>query len=185
MTANSRLQALALGVSPGSVSDEIRKALMTATPLAVVTREGYPHEGIPFPDGTVIHASKRYGKVVKTSLAEFAEGSTIRVLWDLAASDSGMVWQRARDALGGAYNLWQANCQHFVRHCQGLEVESPAIQKMVIGSVATATSVAVKDPRAKIVALSIGACATLAPKRPMVGAGVGLVLGLLAAASLS
>lgn len=185
MTATTDLLALALGVRPDGLGDELRKAFATGAPLAIVTREGYPHEGIPFPDGSVVHASKRHGQVVRTSFAEFGEGAVVQVLWDLAVSDAGVVWQRARDSLGVGYDLWEANCQHFVRYCQGLEIESPAIQKLVIGSVATATAVAVKDPRARVVALSVGACATLAPKRPLVGAGVGLALGLLAVASMS
>lgn len=185
MTATNDLLALALGARVEGFGDELRMAFAAGAPLAIVTREGYPHEGIPLPDGTVVHASKKHGQVVRTPFAEFAEGAVVRVLWDLAVSDAGVVWQRARDSLGVGYDLWEANCQHFVRYCQGLEIESPAIQKLVIGSVATATAVAAKDPRAKVVALSVGACATLAPKRPLVGAGVGLALGLLAVASMS
>lgn len=185
MTATNDLLALALGARVEGLSEELRKAFATGAPLAIVTREGYPHEGIPFPDGTVVHASKRHGQIVRTSFAKFAEGAVVQVLWDLAVSDAGLVWRRARDSLGVGYDLWEANCQHFVRYCQGLEIESPAIQKLVIGSVATATAVAAKDPRAMVVAFSVAACATLAPKRPLVGAGVGLALGLLAVASMS
>lgn len=186
MTATNDLLALALGVRVEGLSEELRKAFATGAPLAIVTREGYPHEGIPFPDGTVVHASKRHGQVVRTSFAEFAEGAVVQVLWDLAVSDAGLVWRRARDSLGVGYDLWQANCQHFVRYSQGLEIESPAIQKFMIGSAAAATALMAKDLRVTAVAVSVGACAVLAPRRPLVGAGVGLglALGLLAMASL-
>lgn len=160
------------------------EAAAAGAPLSVWLPAGYPHEGIPLPDGSVIHASKRHGKVVRTSLEEFSEGCPVQVLWDLAVSDPLVVRRRALDSLGVAYDLWRANCQHFVRYCQGLEVESPAIQRLAIGSAAAATALMTKDPRVTVVAVSVGACAALAPKRPLVGAGVGLALGLLAVTSL-
>ena len=91
----------------------------------------FEHYGLADGRGHVIHNSKKYGKVVRVSEAVFADGRQILVS-DLYGQDSLTVGSRALSCLGLPYDLFNANCEHFVRHCLGLDVESPQVQKYLL-----------------------------------------------------
>lgn len=140
---------------------------------------GYPHEGIPQLDGTVIHSSKLHRAVVCTSLHEFTDGNPFEVLWDLAVTHPDLVRERALAYLGKPYSLFRANCQHFVRLCQGLPMESPAVQRGVILAASATTAIVARNPRATLVAACASAGAFTARKNPAAGAFLGVGLGLI------
>ena len=89
-----------------------------------VWRFGYTHHGIDVGDGTVIHLAgdgrgKREASVRRSSLAEFAKGSRIRVHpYGSARFDPDITVTRAESRLGAAgYHLLTNNCEHFAYWC--------------------------------------------------------------------
>jgi len=86
----------------------------------------YLHHGIDLGDGTVVHARPDDfrnpfggGRVVRTSLAEFAEGRPLRVRHEPAAAfPSDVVADRALARVGReGYDLVVDNCEHFATWC--------------------------------------------------------------------
>ncbi|WP_086933351.1 hypothetical protein [Agarilytica rhodophyticola] len=87
----------------------------------------YCHYGIADGKGSVIHNSKKHGRVVRESYIHFAEGKDI-----LISHIKGEVVSRAAIAAekycGLADDLFLPNSEHFARVCHGLERESIQIQ---------------------------------------------------------
>ena len=80
---------------------------------------------------TIISPSKHRRAVVEETPFQFSKGAPI-----LAHGHWGdQFWEdtleRARANLGRPYRLFDANCEHFVRFCSGLQPESPQLQNAV------------------------------------------------------
>ncbi len=100
----------------------------------------YDHHGQHDGAGFVIHNSKRHGAVVRESLQAFADGRDV-VLSDVRCDNPQLATENALKYLGMSYDLFTANCEHFVRLCNGVEVESPQVQKyMCVGAGLTITA---------------------------------------------
>jgi hypothetical protein len=101
--------------------------LPPATVVSVRTPGRPEHFALVTARQTVISASKAHGKVVEEGLLEFAVGAELYAhgRW------SNRPWQQtmriARSQLGQPYRLFDNNCEHFVRYCQGLERKSPQL----------------------------------------------------------
>lgn len=126
--------------------------------------ETYWHFGLIDQTGVrVIHNSKKHGKVVRESLETFASGADAYVCDEVFSRNVTAAIQRAENALGLAYNLWRANCEHFVRWAHGLEPTSPQIQRAlaIAASLALLTS---SNPFIKAAGFGGIAGSWLAPK---------------------
>lgn len=86
----------------------------------------YLHHGVDMGDGTVVHARPDDvrdpfggGRVVRTSLADFARGGTVRVRNDPpAVFPPAAVASRAESHVGRpGYSPLVANCEHFTTWC--------------------------------------------------------------------
>ena len=73
------------------------------------------HVGIATGYGTIIHASRRFGRVEESDLADFLSGGHPKVIPYSHASLSGAeIVARARSKKGQRYNVLINNCEHFV-----------------------------------------------------------------------
>lgn len=95
----------------------------------------YRHYGIDIGDGTVIHASKKKGKVVREAMSAFAEGKPVRYHGLPGTLSSEQVIERVAQLIGEPYRLMSDNCEHLVTHAHGLKRQSPQIKKVVITAV--------------------------------------------------
>ncbi len=148
----------------------------------------YWHFGLVDQTGMrVIHNSKKHGKVVRESLAAFAGDADVHVCQEVFSRNVFAAIQRAENAIGMAYDLWKANCEHFVRWAHGLEPASPQLQR----ALATAAGLALlanSNPLAKAAGFGSIAGSWLAPKgsSPAVAAlsvsALVVAVGLLASA---
>lgn len=100
------------------------------------------HEGIITETGRVISNSRRRGGVYEESVRDFSGGRQILNVGRLSNLAPETVIARARERLGRRYQVYQYNCQHFVRDCYGLRTESPQ-KKLAIGAAAIALLVAI------------------------------------------
>ena len=95
--------------------------------------EGFKHYGIYIGDNTVIHNSKKFSKVEKTSLHQFLDNKQAQ-LSTIKSEKPALTVQTANKYLGLPYNLFNENCEHFVRTACGLVKESTQVQKYLISA---------------------------------------------------
>lgn len=72
------------------------------------------HYGIATGYGTVIHASRRFGKVEETDMADFSQGAFIREIPYAHFMSGSEIVARARLKKGQRYNVLINNCEHFI-----------------------------------------------------------------------
>lgn len=72
------------------------------------------HVGIATGYGTVIHSSRRFGRVAETSETQFSRGAPVRVVPYRTALSGTEVVARARGKIGQRYGVMTRNCEHFV-----------------------------------------------------------------------
>lgn len=73
------------------------------------------HVGIATGYGTVIHASRRFGRVEETDMAAFLAGGRARIIpYSHAGLSGSEIVVRARSKKGQRYNVLFNNCEHFV-----------------------------------------------------------------------
>lgn len=120
----------------------------------------YLHHGIDVGDGTVVHARPHDfrnpfggGRVVRTTLAEFAQGRAIRVRNEPPAEFSAeeIVERALRHVDREGYHLVVDNCEHFATWCATGRRESRQAE-IVMGRVAAAASRAVAAVSARAAA---------------------------------
>ena len=108
------------------------------------------HYGIADGKGGVIHNSKKHKMVTHESEADFAEGKPI-LISDIANNDPSFALEKAKSFIGMPYNLIKSNCEHFVRLCHGLEIESTQIQKYLLLSITSVIAYKSSNPTVKVV----------------------------------
>lgn len=112
---------------------------MTAreTPAGAIVQvriRGVWHEGLIAEPGTartVIHKSKRHGRVVEEPIDGFAHGATVRVVGYPGRLEAAEVLRRARARIGEPWTYVQ-NCQRFTRSCHGVPSRSPDVERTAI-----------------------------------------------------
>jgi hypothetical protein len=111
----------------------------------VTPRRWYTHHGIYVGGGEVVHyqglsSSLRRGRVVKVSLAEFAQGHPVRMQDEADATYCGIdVVARACSRLGeDAYDVLRNNCEHFCSWCLIGAARSPQVERLLSSSSAMA-----------------------------------------------
>ena len=72
------------------------------------------HVGLATGYGTVIHASRRFGRVEETDLAAFLSGGRAEVVPYTHPMSGSEIVARARSKKGQRYNVLINNCEHFV-----------------------------------------------------------------------
>ncbi|WP_409432956.1 lecithin retinol acyltransferase family protein [Litorimonas sp. RW-G-Af-16] len=72
------------------------------------------HYGLATGYGTVIHASRRFGKVEETDMAAFAQGNIITLVPYAHTLSGAEIVARARLKKGQRYNVIINNCEHFI-----------------------------------------------------------------------
>ena len=143
------------------------------------------HYGIADGKGGVIHNSKKHMIVMHESEDDFAEGKQI-LISDITNNNSIYALAKAKRYIGMPYNLIKSNCEHFVRLCHGLEIESRQIKKYLLFSVTAGIACKSSNPLIKVTsgAASIAALFTSREENPfsnmvmtaMIAAGVYLVI---------
>lgn len=93
---------------------ETHSAHPAGTVLMVRFMGGLKHYGIATGYGTVIHASRRFGKVDETDFTVFAQGKSVQVLPHKSPTTGSQIVARARLRKGQRYNVLINNCEHFV-----------------------------------------------------------------------
>ncbi|MBI4438175.1 lecithin retinol acyltransferase family protein [Candidatus Uhrbacteria bacterium] len=109
------------------VPAEVGGGLLTVEHVGVVASL-QDQQGLPF----VYNASKRTGRIMLDSWAEFTQRREGRVLDVRGALDADEVLRRAHSRLGERWNLVFSNCEHYVRWCHDLDEESPQLQKGLV-----------------------------------------------------
>ncbi len=94
--------------------------------VLLVTFDLYCHWGIADGVGGVISASKRKGKVVHESEAEFSDNRKIVV--NKRYTPSVAAYKRIETRLGAPYNLLECNCEHYVNWAFDLKPESKQVE---------------------------------------------------------
>lgn len=75
---------------------------------------GIKHYGICTGYGTVIHTSRRFGRVEESDFETFCHGRRAVVLPHSSHVDGSTLVARARSRKGQRYNVLNNNCEHFV-----------------------------------------------------------------------
>jgi hypothetical protein len=105
--------------------------------IVQVRIQGVWHEGLiaeEAPARSVIHKSKRTGRVVEEPIADFAAGATVRVMGYPGRLEGSEVLRRARARIGEPWS-WAGNCQRYTRGCQGVPSRSPDMERTAIAGV--------------------------------------------------
>ncbi len=90
------------------------------------------HHGVDCGDGTVIHLSREYGKVHRSTWTEFANGQEVYVEPTTAQYSADCVVQRAQSRLGESnYQVYANNCEHFARWCREGRAYSTQVHSVV------------------------------------------------------
>lgn len=92
----------------------------------------YEHVGIATGEGTVISASKRWGRVAEESPEAFSGGRRIYAKGFPGTLAPDAVVARARGLIGRRYDLVTNNCEHVVRHAHGLPRRSPQFRVFAV-----------------------------------------------------
>ncbi|MGI8900785.1 MAG: lecithin retinol acyltransferase family protein [Nocardioides sp.] len=129
----------------------------------------YSHHGIDCGDGSVIHyvglrGSDRY--VARTSLAQFAAGSTVKVRSYKRRLGSDETIRNAESRLGSVgYHLVRNNCEHFAAWCSTGRAASIQVRRWVLATQGTIASlVAAQSMGAHLAILgTVGAASTRWP----------------------
>lgn len=91
----------------------------------------YWHYGMADGRGGVIHNSKKRRQVQFDTLYEFSEGRTILVS-SITSDEPEKAYFYAQQYLGTPYNLFNRNCEQFVRQSHGLPVECTQFQRLFV-----------------------------------------------------
>lgn len=102
--------------------------------ILIVNMGFYQHLGIAsdrFSTGNqlVISNSARAGGVTEEPLHQFSGGREISAQGVNGQINIAAVLRRARSKIGSKYNLFNWNCDQFVRWAYGMKPESPQLQK--------------------------------------------------------
>lgn len=85
------------------------------TLLSVTFMGGLKHYGLATGYGTVIHSSRRFGRVAETDYAMFADNRRVNIIPYASRTITGsQIVARARSRLGQRYNVLSRNCEHFI-----------------------------------------------------------------------
>jgi len=94
---------------------ERRAAVFPAGTVLSITVYGViKHFGIATGYGTVIHASRRFGRVEETDFAVFCDGRRAQVIPYAHPVSGSEIVARARSKRGQRYNFLLNNCEHFM-----------------------------------------------------------------------
>ncbi|MEE9347414.1 MAG: lecithin retinol acyltransferase family protein [Robiginitomaculum sp.] len=72
------------------------------------------HYGLATGYGTVIHASRRFGRVEESDFHVFCHGRAPRAMPYSSAVSGSEIVARARSRKGQRYNVLSRNCEHFI-----------------------------------------------------------------------
>ena len=84
------------------------------TVLSITVYGVIKHFGIATGYGTVIHASRRFGRVEETDYTVFCHGRRAYVIPYASPVSGSEIVVRARSKLGQRYNVFFNNCEHFM-----------------------------------------------------------------------
>ena len=140
----------------------------------------YTHYGIADGVGGVIHASKKYGKVIHTTWEEFSNGLPVYICDDITSGNLPVACERAKARVNEIYDLINFNCEHFVREVHGMNSESVQVKRVACTGAAVCVAAKAKDPVIKCmgVGATIGAANGEKPVEGMVSGAI-VVLGVV------
>lgn len=98
--------------------------LLTVNHVGLVSRR-FDQHGLPY----IYNASKRSGAVKLDPWDVFTLGTGSADILDIQGTLSeSEILRRAHSRLDEPWDLWSANCEHYVRWCHGLDVKSPQLR---------------------------------------------------------
>jgi Lecithin retinol acyltransferase len=127
----------------------------------------YWHYGMADGRGGVIHNSKKRRQVQFDTLYEFSEGRAILVS-SITSDEPEKAYFYAQQYLGTPYNLFNRNCEQFVRQSHGLPVECTQFQRLFVLLFAGLLITGTENRLIKLagVGLLVGGMIAPAEKRP-------------------
>ncbi|MEP6342678.1 MAG: lecithin retinol acyltransferase family protein [Maricaulaceae bacterium] len=94
---------------------QINKPHPAGTLLQVTVFGLIKHVGIATGYGTVIHTSRRFGRVYETDMGSFTSNGRVMIIpYSHATLNGSEIVARARSKKGQRYNALFNNCEHFV-----------------------------------------------------------------------
>ncbi len=142
----------------------------------------YNHYGIADGIVSVIHNSKKYKKVVKETVEEFAENKEIFES-NITSSNPEKAVITASRYLGMPYNLFISNCEHFARLAHGLEKESTQIQQYLLFALGAGIAIKSDNKNIKILAGSVACASLLTPSEESpfknIAVGIAVAAGII------
>ncbi|WP_036823610.1 hypothetical protein, partial [Photobacterium sanctipauli] len=114
-----------------------------------------------------VHNSKKRRRVEYEPESEFAEGRQI-VASRIGSEQPYQAVQYALGQLGRPYNLFDQNCEQFVREAHGLPVECTQFQRLVVAAAGGYIALSAAAPVLKLagVGLMIGAVVSPSERSP-------------------
>ncbi|ELR63544.1 hypothetical protein C942_03560 [Photobacterium marinum] len=134
----------------------------------------YWHYGISDGEGGVIHNSKKRLRVQIDSLDDFTEGREI-VVSSITSENPRRAFHYAKKHIGRPYNLFNQNCEQFVREAHGLDVECTQFQKLLVTLTGSYMVVRGEQPTMKMagIGMLLGALMSPSERSPYGGAATG------------
>jgi hypothetical protein len=111
----------------------------------------------------VIHNSIDFLRVVCSPWHDFAKNRAVHVS-DITGDDPYQAFLNAKASMGKPYNLFNFNCEHFVRYCHGLPITSHQTKKIVSGGLGLAVASQIREPALRIPACFFSAGVAFAPE---------------------
>ena len=89
-------------------------------------------EHVTYGDRNVLAFSAQARGFIEHPFSDFARGRAVTVDGYFGQLPGDVVLQRARSMQGRPYSWIAFNCEHFVRHAHGIEIESPQLQQWAL-----------------------------------------------------
>jgi len=120
------------------------------------------HYGVADGFGKVIHNSKKHLKVTHESYDDFSEGKEI-IISDITSKNPAQAAINAQRYIGMPYSLIKSNCEHFVRLCHGLEIESTQIQQYFLAALGAGAALKSDNTIIKVAGSAVAIASLLTP----------------------
>ncbi|MCG8094859.1 MAG: lecithin retinol acyltransferase family protein [Candidatus Thiodiazotropha endolucinida] len=111
----------------------LQPGTIVSVAVGPITHFGIVSDRADFGRPKIISTSKRTGQVAEEKAETFANGGKIKLHGYPSQLPPFVVLRKARNKLGTKYDVFNWNCEHFVRWAHGLKPESPQLRVAIFG----------------------------------------------------